>query len=39
LKPDENLGIATTFGVQGGAATVGGKQYTLATDSPLYANK
>ncbi|CAB4415183.1 unnamed protein product [Rhizophagus irregularis] len=39
LKSDENLGIATTFGVQGGAATVGGKQYTLATDSPLYANK
>ncbi|RIA82424.1 HSP20-like chaperone [Glomus cerebriforme] len=39
LKSDENLGITTTFGVQGGTATVGGKQYTLATDSPLYANK
>ncbi|CAG8621755.1 11568_t:CDS:2 [Funneliformis caledonium] len=39
LRSDEDLGPATTFGVQGGEATVGGKQYTLATDSPLYANK
>ncbi|KAG9286419.1 hypothetical protein G9A89_014585 [Geosiphon pyriformis] len=26
----------TTFGVTGGNATVGGKEYSLATDSPLY---
>ncbi|CAG8520907.1 17323_t:CDS:2 [Acaulospora morrowiae] len=39
LRSGENYGSTTTFGVQGGNATVGGKDYTLATDSPLYANK
>ncbi|RHZ88474.1 hypothetical protein Glove_22g19 [Diversispora epigaea] len=39
LRSDEDYGATTTFGVQGGDATVGGKNYTLATDSPLYANK
>ncbi|RIB15738.1 HSP20-like chaperone [Gigaspora rosea] len=39
LKVDEDFGTTTTFGVQGGNATVGGKEYILASDSPLYANQ
>ncbi|CAG8801903.1 12353_t:CDS:2, partial [Racocetra persica] len=39
LRVDEDFGSATTFGVQGGNATVGGKEYILAKDSPLYANQ
>ncbi|CAG8481619.1 8637_t:CDS:2 [Dentiscutata erythropus] len=39
LRADEDSGTATTFGVQGGNATVGGKEYILANDSPLYANQ
>ncbi|CAH1759083.1 23355_t:CDS:2 [Entrophospora sp. SA101] len=40
LRSDENsCGAVTTFGVQGGNATVGGKEYTIAEDSPLYSGK
>ncbi|CAG8537936.1 2332_t:CDS:2 [Cetraspora pellucida] len=39
LRVDEDFGSSTTFGVQGGNATIGGKEYILAKDSPLYANQ
>nr|CAG8483204.1 8107_t:CDS:2 [Entrophospora candida] len=39
LSTKNSCGAVTTFGVQGGNATVGGKEYTIAEDSPLYSGK